>query len=227
MKLPTLPWARLLAEGALIIVSVYLAIVLEGMSQDREAEQAAHTALAQMLDEMREDRSDVDVIRTEQSERDQQYDDLIQWLANPESVPRESFGSAMDALFGSNSTLYPRRSAWTNMVAAGQLAELDDPALVTRLGNYYESVIIRVIDNGQDYDENLNDIGRNSATQIWDGVSGRLVTTDSRQLTVFQNQLRYMHLVWNLWYLNRMNDLAQKLDSLIVEIESYLKERTG
>lgn len=113
------------------------------------------------------------------------------------------------------------------MVAAGQLAELDDPALVTRLGNYYESVIIRVIDNGQDYDENLNEIGRNSATQIWDGVNGRLVTTDSRQLTVFQNQLRYMHLVWNLWYLNRMNDLAQRLDSLIVEIDSYLKEHTG
>jgi len=65
MKLPTIPWARLLAEGALILISVYFAIVLEGMSQDREAEQAAHIALAQMLDEMREDRSDVDVIRAQ------------------------------------------------------------------------------------------------------------------------------------------------------------------
>ena len=227
MNLPTLPWARLLAEGALIIVSVYLAIVLEGMSQDREAEQAAHTALAQMLDEMREDRSDVDVIRAEQRERDGQYDALIEWLASPDSIPLDSFGGAMDALFGSNSTLYPRSSAWTNMVAAGQLAKLDDPALVTRLGNFYESVIVRVVDNGQDYDENLNEIGRNSATQIWDGVNGRLVTTDLRQLTVFQNQLRYMHVVWNVWYLNQMNNLAQSLDSLIVEIESYLTERTG
>lgn len=227
MKLPTIPWARLLAEGALILVSVYFAIVLEGMSQDREAEQAAHTALAQMLDEMREDRSDVDVIRAEQRERDGQYDALIQWLASPESMPRDSFGDAIDALFGSNSTLYPRSSAWTNMVAAGQLSELDDPALVTRLGNFYESVIVRVIDNGQDYDENLNEIGRNSAPQIWDGVNSRLVTTDSLQLTVFQNQLRYMHIVWNLWYLNQMNGLAQRLDSLIVEIESYLNERTG
>ena len=227
MKLPTLPWARLFAEGALIIVSVYLAIVLEGMSQDREAEQAAHTALAQMLDEMREDRSDVDVIRAEQRERDGQYEALIQWLASPDSIPPDSFGGAMDSLFGSNSTLYPRNSAWTNMVAAGQLAELDDPALVTRLGNFYESVIVRVIDNGNDYDENLNEIGRNSATQIWDGVNGRLVTTDTRQLTVFQNQLRYMHIVWNEWYLAQMNDLARRLDLLIVEIESYLNERTG
>ena len=227
MNLPTLPWMRLLAEGALIIVSVYLAIVLEGMSQDRNAEQAAHTALAQMLDEMREDRSDVDVIRAEQRERDGQYEALIQWLASPESMPRDSFGSAMDSLFGSNSTLYPRSSAWTNMVASGQLAELNDPALVTRLGNFYESVIIRVIDNGNDYDENLNEIGRNSATQIWDGVNGRLMTTDNRQLTVFQNQLRYMHIVWNEWYLEQMNDLARRLDLLIVETESYLNERAG
>jgi hypothetical protein len=49
VKSPQLPWARLLAEGLLIIVSVYLAIVLEGMSQDRAARREAHTALGQML----------------------------------------------------------------------------------------------------------------------------------------------------------------------------------
>ena len=78
MKAPKLPWAKLLGEGAVIIISVYFAIVLEGMSQDRAAEQAAHTALAQMLDEMREDRSDVGEIRAEQLERDGQYRALIQ-----------------------------------------------------------------------------------------------------------------------------------------------------
>jgi hypothetical protein len=34
MNLRKLPWAKLLAEGALIIVSVYFAIVLEGMGPD-------------------------------------------------------------------------------------------------------------------------------------------------------------------------------------------------
>ena len=226
MKLSTLPWTRLLAEGVLIIVSVYLAIVLEGMSQDRQAKRAAHTALAQMLDEMREDQSDVADIRAIQLERDGQYKALIQWLASPESMPLDSVTSALDAIFMSNNTLYPRRSAWTTMVAAGQLAELDDPVLVTRLGNFYESVTVRVIDSGQDYDENLNEIGRNSITQIWDGVNGRLLTTDVHKLTVFQNQLRYLHLGWNVWYLDRMDDYGGRLDSLISEIDLYLEKHS-
>lgn len=224
MNLPKLPWTKLLAEGALIIVSVYFAIVLEGMSQDREAKLAAHTALAQMLDEMREDRSDVGEIRAEQTERDRQYRTLIKWLANPESLSPDMVGGAIDAIFFSNRTLYPRRSAWTTMIAAGQLAEIDDPALVTRLGNFYESFIVRVIDNGYDYDDNLNAIARTSASEIWDGVNSRLLTTDARQITVFRNQLRFMHLAWNLWYLDLLDEYGRTMDSLILEIASYLEE---
>jgi hypothetical protein len=225
MNLPKLPWTKLLAEGALIIVSVYFAIVLEGMSQDREEKLAAHTALAQMLDEMREDQSDVGEIRAEQIERDRQYETLIKWLANPESLSPDMVGDAIDAIFFSNRTLYPRRSAWTTMIAAGQLSEIDDPALVTRLGNFYESFIVRVIDNGYDYDDNLNAIARTSASEIWDGVNRRLLTTDARQITVFRNQLRFMHLAWNLWYLDLLDEYGRTMDSLVLEIESYLEEK--
>lgn len=225
MNLPKLPWTKLLAEGALIIVSVYFAIVLEGMSQDREEKLAAHTALAQMLDEMREDQSDVGEIRAEQIERDRQYETLIKWLANPESLSPDMVGEAIDAIFFSNRTLYPRRSAWTTMIAAGQLSEIDDPALVTRLGNFYESFIVRVIDNGYDYDDNLNAIARTSASEIWDGVNRRLLTTDARQITVFRNQLRFMHLAWNLWYLDLLDEYGRTMDSLVLEIESYLEEK--
>jgi hypothetical protein len=177
-----------------------------------------------MLDEMREDRSDVGEIRAEQFERDEQYRALIQWLASPESMPPELVGGALDEIFFFNRTLYPRHSAWTTMIAAGQLAELNDPVLVTRLGNFYENLLVRVIDNGEEYDDNLNDIARNSATAIWDGVNSRLLTTDARQLTAFRNQLRFMHIWGNLWYLDRLNEYGQTLDSLIFEIESYLDE---
>jgi hypothetical protein len=223
MTLSKLSWAKLIGEGALIIVSVYFAIVLEGMSQKREAELAAHTALAQMLGEMREDSADVDDIRAMQFVRDRQYKDFDQWLESPETIPLDSMAESVDSIFLSNRTLYPRRSAWTTMVAAGQLGELDAPNLVARLGNFYESVTVRVIDGGEDYDDNLNDIGRNSATQIWDGGNERLLTTDVRQLTIFRNQLRYMHIGWNLWYLDLLDNYQQTLNSLVLEIESYLE----
>jgi hypothetical protein len=207
-----------------IIASVYFAIVLEGMSQDREAKLSAHTALAQMLGELREDSADLDEIRQEQLARDKQYVALDQWLALPESMPLDSATETIDSIFHSNRTLYPRSSAWTTMVAAGQLGELEAPDLVARLGDFYESLVPRVIDNGNDYDESLNDIARNSTPEIWDGVNGRPLTTDVRQITVFRNQLRYMHLSWNKWYLDLLDDYEKILDSLVLDIESYLKE---
>jgi len=177
-----------------------------------------------MLDQMREDSADLDEIRAEQLERDEQYDNLIQWLANPENMPIDSVAAAVDSIISSNRTLYPRRSAWTTMVAAGQLGELDAPALVARLGNFYESVNPRVIDNGNDYDESLNDIARNSVPRFWDGVDRRLLTTDVEQLSIFRNQLRFMHLAWNKWYLELLDEYEEMLDTLILEIESYLHE---
>ena len=224
IKLPKLPWTRIVGEGTLIVVSVYLAIVLEGMSQDWAAQQAAYAALAQMLDEMREDSGDLEEVRAEQLERNEQYKALIKWLGSPDSLPIDSVAAAMDSIISSNRTLYPRRSAWTTMVAEGQLRELDAPSLVAKLGNFYESVNIRLIDNGKLYDESLNDIARNAFPLVWDGVDRQLITTDVEQLTIFRNQLRFMQLSYNNWYLNLLDEHEDLLDTLILEIESYLQE---
>jgi hypothetical protein len=220
--MPKLPWTKILGEGALIIVSVYLAIFLEGVSQDHDAKTSAHSALVQMLGEMREDSADIEAIREEQLARSRLYEDLDRWLASPDTMPLDSVAETLDLIFFSNRTLYPRRSAWTTMLAAGQLAELDSPGLVLRLGDFYESLNARVVDNGNDYDENLNDIARNSAPDYWDGVGGRLMTTDVNELTRFRNQLRYLHISWNIWYLDLLDECQQTLDSLILEIEAYL-----
>lgn len=224
--MPKPPWSRILGEGALIIVSVYVAILLEGMSQEREARTSAHLALVQMLGEMREDSADVEEIREEQLTRIKQYKDLDEWLAKPDSVPLDSMAETLDLVFFSNRTLYPRRSAWTTMLAAGQLAELDSPGLVLRLGDFYESLNARVVDNGDDYDDNLNDVARNSAPEYWDGANGRLLTTDVDELVKFRNQLRYLHISWNVWYLDLLDQYQLTLDSLILEIESYLESKS-
>ena len=224
MNLLKLPWTKLLSEGALIIIAVYLAIYLEGVTQDRAAKLSAHVALAQMLEEMKRDRIDVDEIRAEQMVRDQQYSAIEQWLANPETIPLDSMKEAIDAIFLENRTLYPRRSAWTTMVAAGQLSELDAPDLVGRLGDFYESATTRIIDNGNDFDEGLNDLGRNSVPKVWDTGNSRLLTTDERELATIRSQFSYIHIGWNLWYLDALDNYGKTLDSLILDIESYLAQ---
>lgn len=224
LPLHRLPWKQLLAQGLLIVVSVYVAIVLEGISQDRRDARDARIALAQMLGEMRQDRADLAEIRAEQLERDRQYDALDRWLASPSTIPPDSFTATIAETGSSNRTLYPRRSAWATMVAAGQLRDLGDPQLVTRLGNFYESVNVRVIDNGDDYDASLNDIFRNSTVQVWDPASGQLMTSDTRDITAFRNQLRWLHLAWNRFYLDLLDGYEVQLDTLIGEIETYLGE---
>lgn len=222
IPIPKLPWTKIFGEGLLIIVSVYLAIFLEGVSQDREAKISAQLALGQMLGELREDSEDVGEIREEQLARNKQYENLDEWFASPDTMPLDAVAETLDLVFYSNRTLYPRRSAWTTMLASGQLAELDSPGLVLRLGDFYESLNARVVDNGNDYDESLNDIARNSAPDYWDGVNRRPLTTDVHELTRFRNQLRYLHISWNIWYLDLLDHYQQTLDSLILEIETYL-----
>jgi len=224
MTLPKLQLKKLLGEGVLIIVAVYLGIFLEGISQDRKTKLSAHTALAQMRQEMKGDRIYVDEIRTQQLIRDQQYTALEQWFSDPESIPLDLMKEAIDAIFLENRTLYPRRSAWTTMVAAGQLSEIDSPELVARLGEFYESVTARIIDNGNDYDEGLDDLGRNSIPTVWDAANGRLLTTNARELAIIRNQFRYIHIGWNLWYLDALEEYGQTLDSRIIDIESYLEK---
>jgi hypothetical protein len=87
----------------------------------------SETKLWCLPEEMIKDRNDVDEIRAEQLVRDQQYLAVEQWLERPESIPLDSMKEAIDAIFLVNRTLYPRRSARTTMVAAGQLRELDAP----------------------------------------------------------------------------------------------------
>ena len=106
MQLSKLPWARFLAEGVLIIVSVYFAIVLEGMSQDRAAKLSAHAALVQMLGDMKEDVAELEQVRAHQLALDKHYAALILWLENPESMPLDSVGDAMDAIFMDNRTFF-------------------------------------------------------------------------------------------------------------------------
>ena len=220
-----IPWGRLAAEGVLIVASVYLAIVLEGNSQDRARGREATAALAQLLGELQEDRADLDEVKAEQLDLSMRYETLLRWFADPATMPNDSVQEFLDKVSISNRTMFPRRSAWTTMVADGQLTELDHPALVTRLGNLYENLNSRLEYNGSYYDTDLSIFTASSMSSIWDSQHSELLTNDPLALAVFWNKLRSMYFGWNLYYLDLLAQYQIDVDELIKAVDEHLQAR--
>lgn len=215
------PWGRIIAEAILIFGSVYVAIFLEAASQDRKDAREAREALAQVMAELREDQRDLVEIRANQEHSGELYNRTVRGLSAPGSVPGDSLTIAFRQLGEMNRTLYHRRSAWTTMVAAGQLADLDDPELVTLLGNLYENVSRRFEENGSQYDAQVNRLALEWFPETWDRVEHRLRRPD--EAAVLRDRLLTMREAWNSYYLAMLSDYEDRIFEIIDGIEVHLQ----
>jgi len=217
-----LPWKRLLSEGALIVVSVFVAVALQSAWDDHTRAVEARIALGRILVELRQDRSDLSEVIAEQDRLDGLYDDLERWLADPAAAPLDSLHRGLDSLAYSNRTMYPRRSGWSTMVAGDQLGFLHAPDLVTRLGNLYENVNVRLSENGSGYDLHLYNFVHEQMPRVWDHRNRRFMTSDPMEIGVFRNGLSIVHHAWNEWCRAYMREYQETVDSLIADVEMYL-----
>lgn len=216
-------WHRFIGEAALIISSVFVAIALESAWQDRQQFLEAQGALGQMLQELRHDRADLVEVLDEQRSLDSTYRKVISWLADPASLPEQEFGEAVKLLSYSNRTMYPRRAAWTTMVASGQLRLVNNAELVTKLGDLHENLHQRLIWNGKAYDNDLFTTMRESVPRIWDYNEHRLLTFDATEIARLRGELMFIHYTWNQWYLEFLTEeYGTMLDELIAEVDAYL-----
>jgi len=217
-----IPWARFLGEAVLIIGSVYVAIVLEGMSQERSETRDARDAVGQLLLELREDRADLAVIRAEQERLDSVYTDLLRWISASGSIAGDSVGQSLFELGWSNRTMFPRLSAWRTMIAEGQLSALDAPDLVKRMGNFYENVTRRLEYNGREYDHAIDRLANQRATEYWNPQTLRPFDERPEVTARFRSDLRQVHIAWNVFYLDLLDEYEVLLTGLIDDIEVYL-----
>jgi len=216
-------WHRFMGEAVLIISSVFVAIALESAWQDRQEFLEAQGALGQMLQELQHDRADLAEILDEQRNLDTTYRKVIGWLADPDSLPEQEFGEAVNLISYSNRTMYPRRAAWTTMVASGQLRLLNDAELVTKLGDLYENLYQRLMVVGNAYDRDLFTTMRESVPRVWDYNEHRLLTLDAPEIARLRGELRFMHYTWNQWYLEFLiEEYGTMLDELIVKVDAHL-----
>jgi len=215
-------WRRLLGEAAVVIVSVYVAIVLEGMSGDRSRVSEATDGLAQLRDELRKDQGDLEVVTDQQEDQEIRYADLRRWFAAPSSMPLDSVGQTLDSVAYHSRTLFPRNSAWTMMVAGGQLSFVADRALVTRLGDHYENANERHETLSARYDDTFLRLTEETFLSLWDFENARLLSTDPMSITIFRNELRSVA-SFNQYYRDFLSTYSESMEALIVDIERYLQ----
>lgn len=213
-------WVKLLRDAVVVVGSVYLAIVLEGISETRDRRADAEQALVRLHTELQQDRADLDVIMAAQADRQVRHQRIDRWLSRPDAIPADSMTEHFTALFSVNRTMFPRNSSWTTMVSSGQLTYLDDPTLVARLANFYENLNERLEYNGVVYDEWVSDVARNSATSVWNRVDGRLLTTDPRELARFRGDLLGL-LDLSIGFYGLLEEWRGELDEVVEEVERH------
>jgi hypothetical protein len=119
-------WLRILGESILIVVSVYVAIVLQDLSDRKTKRNEAKEVLGQMLLEMKSDQVILEEVLDEQHMLSRQYRSIDRWLSYSISgMPYDSLGQALDIIKLTNRTHYPQDAAWRTMVASGELSYLN------------------------------------------------------------------------------------------------------
>lgn len=214
-----LPWLRLIRDAAVVVASVYLAIVLEGISDDRGLRADAEQALTRLHAELQLDRADLDVIMDAQADRQIRHRRIDRWLSAPSAIPPDSMTADLTALFSVNRTMFPRNSSWTTMVAAGQLTHLEDPDLVERLANLYENLNERLEYNGEVYDGWVADVAR-EAPGVWDRVEGRMLTVEEQSIAEFRGELLGLFDL-ALGFYGLLEEWGVELDAVLAAVQEH------
>jgi hypothetical protein len=208
-------------EAILIVVSVFVAILLESMWQDRTEEKEARESLAQVRLSLLEDKEFFDRVEKEQRIAAEQTQLLIQWFSDPETLPKEQVHEVFLS-YTMPISIWPRRAAWSTMVSAGQLQLLDAPGLTTKIGDYYEHHLRRIEYNGRQYDDSFSAVAEGELPHIWDFGNQQLLTTDPIRLTKFRNRLLRVS-DWIDYYLESVDRNRRLAEELVVEIDQYLR----
>jgi hypothetical protein len=223
---PRIDWRKLLLNALLLVVSVYVAIVLEGISDKRARHREAVDALSMLRAELALDRQNLDVILDAQRDRDVRHRRIDTWLVEVESIPTDSLAADFRALFSVNRTMFPRSASWTTMVSSGQLSDLRNPELLALLADFYENRNTRLKYNGAIYDEWVMEVARSAVPMVWDQGSGRLLTRDLTEVARLRGRLIGLHDL-SLGFIGLLEEWGVALDALTTEVDAYLLEASG
>ena len=214
-------WGRLLAEGLLIVASVYLAIFLEGLSQEADRRAEARVGLEQLVAELRLDLQDVDRVRGFQEERVHQYQEFLRLLQTPEGPTLDSIAAMANRIASGNWTLYPRKGGWTTLRDGGLLSHISDRGLAVRIADHYENRTARIEDNGALYDREWGPSVLYTLTEADAWVElGRVDDVEK-----LRSRTRFFEETWTSYYAELIAEYGEQIEELVGEIDRHLATR--
>jgi hypothetical protein len=220
MRQLNIPWGRLITEVSIIVASVFVAISLENMWQNRSESYQAKIALSQLLQELRADQIFLDQVWEEQKNIQKLTNAFLSWFSSPNSLPADEVNLAITK-YTTPLSMWPRRAAWTTMVASGQLTLLDDQKMLVQLGKHFEYTQPRLIYNGENYDDDFDKMKFEYFPQYWNADEMRLITLNPDKIAQLRSQLRFIN-DWTEWYLDFLVTYENDLDLLVGVVEQYL-----
>jgi hypothetical protein len=203
-------------QMVIVIIGVFLGITFESMASERDRTRKAHVALDQLVADMHRDIADMNRIIEQQRGQERDFSEIAAWLSNSPESQSARIDSLLEKVVTSY-TVYPRRGAYTSMIASGQVALLPR-YLASSIVNIYENVYTRLSANGEHYDFSLERDFFPSYADSWDPTRQALITAETGERVRFRNHVLLMR-AWSVYYTELVAESQAAVQEVAFDIE--------
>jgi hypothetical protein len=199
----------------IVVIGVYLGITLETRASERDQVRKARSTLRYLVADMRRDDADMSRVGEAQQDQARDYAEIAAWLGSQQPP-----SARIDSLIWkvtTNPTVYPRRGVYSSMIAAGQVALLDEE-LSSAIVNLYDNVYTRLAANGEHYDYSLEREYFPAYSAMWDPDRSSMVSPDRADRVRFRNTVRLME-EWSRYYTALLAESQAELRAVLLTID--------
>ena len=137
LSAPTL--GRALAEVAIIVVGVLIALGADAWWTERQEQALLQEYLERLAEDLDADRSNMERSAESEDRRTAFADQLIDRMTTPTEPPKDSLRRMINTIRGG--ALYPLRTGtWRDLSSTGRLALIEDPELRRWILRYYDTL---------------------------------------------------------------------------------------
>jgi hypothetical protein len=209
-------------QFVVVLLGVYLAIVLENCAQDRAEEEQANAMLADVLLEIQDDEREIQAVLAAQRELQEAYGALEAYLITASLADEPGIDSLFTGPLSFNPTAFPRRAAYSSLVASGGIAAITSKPLALQLVSLYEHYYTRLIYVGELSDKNLVEaFGNVKDTEGWDSSRRKLVRRGPDENVLFRNAARSQQFMAGM-YVDRLTETLAALQQVKAGVLGYL-----